>query len=123
MFDTKKISLQLVEPQIIRMTVTEGIELEQKDAKEAIAEALELSQGKDYTILFNANVSGTISFEAREEFARSKKRMAVAIVTNLLANKLFGNFFIKFHKPSSASRIFSDEQKAIEWLRTYISKP
>ncbi len=79
MVSTKKISLQLIEPQIIRMTVPEGIELGQKDAQEAIVEALELSQGKDYTILFNANVSGDISFEAREEFARSKKRMAVQL--------------------------------------------
>jgi hypothetical protein len=116
----KKISLQLIESQIIRMTVVEGIELEQNDAKEAIVEAVRLAEGKNYAILFNANVSGNISFEAREEFAKSEKRIAVAIVTDLLANKLLGNFFIKFHKPSSSSRIFSDEQTAIEWLRTQI---
>jgi len=102
------------------MTVVEGIELEQNDAKEAIVEAVRLAEGKNYAILFNANVSGNISFEAREEFAKSEKRIAVAIVTDLLANKLLGNFFIKFHKPSSSSRIFSDEQTAIEWLRTQI---
>ena len=116
----KKISLQLIESQIIRMTVVEGIELEQNDAKEAIVEAVRLAEGKNYAILLNANVSGNISFEAREEFAKSEKRIAVAIVTDLLANKLLGNFFIKFHKPSSSSRIFSDEQTAIEWLRTQI---
>lgn len=116
----KKISLQLIESQIIRMTVVEGIELEQNDAKEAIVEAVRLAEGKNYAILFNANVSSNISFEAREEFAKSEKRIAVAIVTDLLANKLLGNFFIKFHKPSSSSRIFSDEQTAIEWLRTQI---
>jgi len=104
------------------MTVIEDIELEQKDAQEAIAEAIELSEGKDYAILFNANVAGHISHEARDEFAKSKKRLAVAIVTTSLANKLFGNFFIKFHKPMSASRIFSDEQTAIEWLRIQLNK-
>ncbi len=121
-FDIKKISLRLIEPQIICMTVVEGIELEQNDAKEAIAEAIELANGKEYVILFNVNVSGNISFEAREEFAKSKKRLAVAIVTTSLANKLLGNFFIKFHKPLSSSRIFTDEQSAIEWLREQLNK-
>ncbi|HEX7413257.1 MAG TPA: STAS/SEC14 domain-containing protein [Bacteroidia bacterium] len=124
MFDTERFSLQLIDPQVIRLTVVEGIELEQHDAKEMIAKAVDLAKGNDYAILFDATVSGNISFEAREEFAKSKKRKAVAIVTNSLANKLFGNFFIRFHKPTSASRIFSkeEEQAAIEWLRTEIAK-
>jgi hypothetical protein len=73
-------------------------------------------------VLLDANVAGDISHEARDEFAKSKYRLAVAIVTNSLANKLLGNFFIKFHKPLSSSRIFSDEPSAIEWLRTIIYK-
>ena len=122
MFASKKFFLQLLEPGIIKLTVVDGIELEQKDAKEMITEALEMADGNEYTILFDATKSGSISFEAREEFARSKKRLAVAIVTNSLANKLLGNFFINFHKPSSSSKIFSDEQIAIVWLRTQINK-
>jgi sugar/nucleoside kinase (ribokinase family) len=120
--DTKKITLKLIEPQIIKMNVVDGIELDQNDAKEAIAEAVRLAEGKNYTILFDANVAGDISHEARDEFAKSPKRTAVAVVTTSLANKLLGNFFIKFHKPISSSRIFPDEQTAIEWLRTQLNK-
>ena len=87
-----------------------------------ISEAIELAEGNDYVILFDANKSGTISFEAREEFARSKKRKAVAIVTNSLANKLLGNFFINFHKPHSSARIFNEEDSALEWLKTQLAK-
>ena len=119
---SKSFSIQLIEPKIIKLAVVEGIELEQKDAKEMITEAVELAQGGEYAILFDANKSGNISFEAREEFAKSKKRKAVAIVTNSLANKLLGNFFINFHKPLSSSRIFSEEQSAIEWLRTQMAQ-
>ncbi len=117
MFLRKKFSLQLIEPKIIKLLVVDGIDLEQKDAEEMITEALQLSKGNEYTILFDATKSGTISFEAREEFAKSKKRIAVAIVTTSLANKLLGNFFINFHKPTSSSRIFSDEKTAIDWLK------
>ena len=72
--DTKKITLKLIEPQTIRMSVVEGVEMNQDDAKEAIAEAVALAEGKNYVILFSINESGDISFEAREEFAKSKKR-------------------------------------------------
>ena len=121
-FDSKKFSLQLIEPKIIKLSVVDGIELEQQDAKDMIAEALEMSGGSEYTILFDATKSGNISYEAREEFAKSKKRIAVAIVTNSLANKLLGNFFINFHKPSSSARIFSDEKMAVDWLRELVKE-
>ena len=120
MVETKKFNLVLMEPQIIKLTVVDGIELEQQDAIAMIAEEVTLANGNPYAILFDAHISGTISFEAREEFAKSKKRKAVAIVTNSLANKLLGNFFINFHKPSSSSRIFSTEEAAIEWLRSQL---
>ncbi|MGZ3862925.1 MAG: DUF7793 family protein [Bacteroidia bacterium] len=117
-----KFSLLLIEPGIIKLSVIEGIELEQEDARQMIESAVKMAEGKDYAILFDANRSGNISYEAREEFARSKKRKAVAIVTNSLANKLIGNFFINFHKPLSSSRIFNDEKSALEWLRSEVSK-
>lgn len=44
------------------------------------------------------------------------------MVTNSLANKLLGNFFIKFHKPKTPARIFSDEKTALEWLRAVIAE-
>jgi len=116
----KKYRLQLIEPRIIRLNVIENIEMEQQDAKDMIADAVALAKGQDYAILFDANSNGTISFEAREEFAQSKKRIAAAIVTKSLANKLLGNFFVNFHKPKSPSRMFSEEQEALEWLREQI---
>lgn len=118
----KKFSLKELEPGIIKLSVIEGIELEQEDAKQMIAEAVRMAKDKEYVILFDARNEGTISYEAREEFARSKKRKAVAIVTNSLANRLIGNFFINFHKPVSSSRIFNDEKSALEWLRSEVSK-
>ena len=122
MSEPKNFSLELIEPKIIKLVVVDGIELEQTDAQRMISEATTLAEGNEYAILFDANRSGNISFEAREEFAKSKKRKAVAIVTRSLANKLVGNFFINFHKPLSSSRIFNDEETALEWLRTQIAK-
>ena len=122
MSSIKKYRLQLIEPRIIRLSVIENIELEQQDAKEIITDAVALANGETYAILFDANSNGTISFEAREEFAQSKKRIAAAIVTNSLANKLLGNFFVNFHKPKTPSRMFTEDKEAIEWLREQIKE-
>ncbi|HKC69185.1 MAG TPA: STAS/SEC14 domain-containing protein [Bacteroidia bacterium] len=122
MSSIKKYRLQVIEPRIIRLSVIENIELEQQDAKEIITDAVALANGETYAILFDANSNGTISFEAREEFAQSKKRIAAAIVTNSLANKLLGNFFVNFHKPKTPSRMFTEDKEAIEWLREQIKE-
>jgi transcription termination factor NusB len=46
MFNSKKFTLNLIETPIIKMTMVEGIELDQNDAKEAISEAVRLAEGK-----------------------------------------------------------------------------
>lgn len=120
MAESKKYSLHLLESQIIKMTVVEDVEFKLQDATETIAEAVILGKGKPYGILFDANMIGNMTHEARDEFAKSPLRIAVAIVTDNLAAKIIGNFFIKFHKPWSASRIFKEEQPALEWLRDKI---
>lgn len=118
----KKYTAQLVEPQLVAFHFLDGVEIEQADAKEMIAAATALADGKKYTVLFDATKQGTISMQAREEFAGSKNRIAAAIITNSLANKLISNFFIKFHKPATPTRIFSAENEALDWLREQIRK-
>lgn len=122
MLEHQNFSLKLLEPKIIKLEVAEGIELEKDVAQQMIAGAVKLAKGDEYAILFDAGKWGNISAEAREEFAKSEKRMAVAIVTKSLANKLLGNFFINVHKPKTSSRIFTEEETALEWLREQIAK-
>jgi hypothetical protein len=86
-------------------------------------QALTLVDGQKFTILFDANHRGNITPEARTQFACQEYtdvRIGAAIVTNSIANKIIGNFFIKFNKPASPTRIFSNESAAIEWLRDRI---
>jgi len=42
---------------------------------------------------------------------------AKAIIVNSMANRIVGNFIIKFHKPIAKTRLFSDEETALAWLR------
>jgi hypothetical protein len=61
-----------------------------------------------------------VSPEARELAANkelSKNRTSLAFVTDSLAHKLVVNFFIKFNRPSTPTKLFTDEEEAIRWLK------
>lgn len=57
------------------------------------------------------------AYAASEESNRTTT--AAAFVTNILALKFIGNFYISFNKPVRPTRIFSSEEEAIEWLKTF----
>ena len=48
-----------------------------------------------------------------------KYTLADAIVVNSVALKLLINFYIAFNKPDRPTRMFENEAKAIEWLKTF----
>ena len=122
MFSNEKFSLQLIEPQIIKIEIMGHTEIDEKEAKQIIEEAVKITNGKNYAVLFNANELSTINFEAREVFAKNKKRIAAAMTSPSLPNRLLGNFFINFHKPLSPSRFLANEKLAVVWLREQIKK-
>lgn len=120
-----KYTISLLEPHIVKINIHEDAEIDLKDAMVMREQALTLVGGKKFTILFDANHRGNITPEARTQFACKEYtdvRVGAAIVTNSIANKIIGNFFIKFNKPASPTRIFSDELTAIEWLRDRIKQ-
>lgn len=45
---------------------------------------------------------------------------ADAYVTSNLGHKLIGGLYLKFNKPGRPTRIFSTQEDAIKWLRTFI---
>jgi len=122
MTNSSKFHLELIEPRIIKVCPAEGIDIELTDAQEMIRAAVDLANGDTYVTIFDARTVASISKEARDAFAVSPKRIAAAILTNSIANRLVGNFFIKNHKPIYPTRIFSDVDEALNWVKTHISK-
>ncbi|MFI5148728.1 MAG: hypothetical protein ACHQRM_03280 [Bacteroidia bacterium] len=79
-----------------------------------------LTGGKRYAAFTDARATVTITKEAMA-FGSGKEAnenlIAQAILVNSLANRLLGNFMIKIHKPLSPTRLFSNEEEAMKWLR------
>lgn len=45
---------------------------------------------------------------------------ADAFIIQTTAMKLISNFYMKFNKPARPTRMFTNEEEAIEWLKTFL---
>jgi len=119
MFRNNKFEIRIEHLPILRLTVFEGVDLEFEDILEMAAAFRKISNGEKFAVLLDATKPFTVSSEART-FIASKEltsdRMAAAFVTKSLANRIVGNFFIKFNKPATPTKLFSEEALAMEWL-------
>lgn len=106
---------------IARTQVKEGAVVTLNEAKENSDAVLSL-EGEYYPLLVNTNGIRSISKKARDHFAinnRATKITAMGIVVKSPLTKTIGNFFIKFSRPSVPSKLFSSEDKAVQWLSNY----
>jgi hypothetical protein len=61
--------------------------------------------------------------EAREFWAKKEScpySSADAYITTYLGHKIIGNFYLKFNKPGRPTRVFTKEDEAVEWLKTFL---
>jgi len=110
-------------PIIIKMEANENEFLEAEDVKLIRAANLELSENKSFCVLldtgkgyFNVSPEGNKLLASKEY---SQMRLATAIIAKSFATKLAGNFFIRFNKPSTPTRLFTDETAAVNWLKGF----
>ncbi|MGZ4056220.1 MAG: DUF7793 family protein [Bacteroidia bacterium] len=119
MFKHEKFEITTIVNTIYKVRPVEGVELTEEDIREMRKVYLDLSKGKKFAILLDATGVFSVTDAARKLIASKEytdKRFAIAFVTTSLANKIVGNFFIKFNKPASATKLFSDEETALEWI-------
>ena len=118
-FDYATISLRedgIVNTDIL---ISEPLSLEQ--AKELFNAYLEITNGKKVPHLFTVTKFAMIEKDVMEFIAEvgNKKGKADAFVIHSLSQKILGNFYLKFHKPSIPTKFFSSKEKAIEWLKSF----
>jgi len=45
---------------------------------------------------------------------------AEAYLTKTIGHKIIGNVYMKFNKPGRPTKIFTDKDEAIKWLKTFL---
>jgi hypothetical protein len=114
-----------LEERIFLCRMIADVEVNVEDTNENLAFILKISEMKPYAVLVDARVPVTITKEAMENAARPEfhtNLIAQAILVNSLANRIVGNFIIKFHKPGSPTKLFSNYDAAMDWLRECVQQ-
>ena len=97
---------------------------DQVAAQKLVSTAIgEMTEGKKVPMLVEYQVVILPTLESREYWAQEESSpytLAEAFVMRWLPMKLIGNFYLNFNKPPRPTRIFSDRDEAVEWLKTFL---
>lgn len=121
--ELKKVFIDLLTPNIILVTAKDDIVLESSDILELKEYNLSLTEGKEYGVILDSMLYTSISTEARNIMTSKsveKNRLATAIVVHELPQRIIGNFYIKFNKPSVPTKLFSNKKEALIWMEKII---
>ena len=109
---------------ILRTRIFEGAEIGTRDVEEYYAFTEKLTGGEKALVLLDGRTTFTITDEARAYAAQqaNRTRVATAVLVDSAATRLLYNLYIKFNKPQTPTRMFNDEESAVEWLKSFRRK-
>src|ERR1043165_58746 len=95
-----------------------------QDAMQNSASVKEVSEGKVYPLLVDIREINSISKEARDHFTMQGRTPGVTSIGLLVkspVSRIIGNFFLGLNRSKVPVKLFTDEAKAVSWLRQYMS--
>jgi hypothetical protein len=98
-----------------------GAAVELDDARENLDTAERLIRGVSIPLMVDLRQLRSQSSEARALLAgphAKRVSRAVALLIGAPLSRVIGNFYLRFNRPETPTRLFSVEADAREWLRT-----
>ncbi len=117
---TTRTCLLWVERGLLRGRFLPGAEVGREDALENLAVSLALTGGRRLPALIDLREVKTQSAEARAVLAgpaAARVSGAVALLIGSPLSRVVGNFYLRFNRPETPTRLFSSEAEAETWLR------
>jgi 2-polyprenyl-6-methoxyphenol hydroxylase-like FAD-dependent oxidoreductase len=106
---------------ILKVVIAEGAELGIEDVRNIFEVEKRMLQGRRGIVLVDARNSYSISSEARSyAIAQRDSRVATAILTTSIAYKVVNDIYYRFYSSPSPVKVFMSEDKAREWLLSFI---
>ena len=99
--------------------VLKDIEIDVRHVKADHKASVEITEGKKFISLVLTHPDMSITFAAQKESMTKDKYeniIAQAIVVHSLAQRILGNFMIKFIKFQRPCQLFREKEEAIAWL-------
>ncbi len=120
----KTVTIRLISEHIVENVIHDYANIDAEHMLELKEANKQLTQGMPYAVLVDSGEYTSITKEARELAASDKFKdvtIANAIIVNSLGHKIIGNFYMNINKPKIKTKIFSDRDKAIEWLKVQVA--
>jgi hypothetical protein len=114
-------SVTLIDDNLINthITIKDAVTLDQ--AKLLLEAYLKIGKGNKIPHLFTTTKFVIMEKEVMEFMSSqaNKYGKADAFVIHSLPQKIIGDFYLRFHKPSIPTKLFKSKAKAIAWLKTF----
>lgn len=123
--DLKRVSVQLREDGIMHVHIKQGADMGISDAIQVVKAMGQLGNQKKFPVLVDCEEFATVDKEAREFWAKRKANIytnADAVAYHSFAHKMVAEFYINNNKPEVPTKVFLDNESAIEWLKTFKTK-
>jgi hypothetical protein len=117
------ISVAIREDGIAVLNIKVNTEIEVSHVKRIVETLGEIGGGKKYPLLIVSEEFTLPTSEARSYIAKAEAdpyASAEAYIIKSFSQKLVGNVYLSLNKPGRPTRLFTDEEKAVEWLKTFL---
>lgn len=109
---------------IIIARFREGAEVGLEDARANVALCLQRNAGQQRPLLVDLRVVKSQTAEARAYLAGPegvRVSQAVGLLIGSPVSRVLGNFYLGLNKPSTPTRLFTSEEEAQAWLRSFLT--
>jgi len=121
--DLEKYSISFSTDGIVIIDIKPDVEISIEEIIEGTNFILSIVKEKKLPILFIANEFSIPSKESREYLAKKESlpyAIADAYVICSFPQKIVGNFYLKVNKPFRPTKLFTDKNEALKWLKTFL---
>lgn len=104
---------------ILKAKYKPGVFVDLEVAKQIVIDRMKFTGEEGFVVLIYDEGITNISGEARQYLASKEANeyiMAGAIINESPVTSIIGNIFVKLSKPAIPCKLFSNEEKAIDWL-------
>lgn len=119
----KSYSISLREDGLVQIDINAEAEVTLEEVIEGTDYIMSVVEDRKFPVLFIAKEFSVPSSESRDYLAKKESlpySLADAYVICSFPQKLIGNFYLKFNKPGRPTKIFTDKDEAIKWLKTFV---
>ncbi len=116
----KTLILEEIEDDILNIRLKDDAMVEKSDMEEYLAAIKSEFNGRSFKNLVEFGSYSNVTPEARAYAGSAESNaftLADAFVLHSLSQRILGNFYMKFDKPSKPTLIFSYREEALVWLR------